>query len=190
MFQLSYDLTWQKLKEKFSHCGMFFSPAPHNSFSLKYLCPKLSNLTATVALRYFVFCAALFAARYHLLQAKCSLPRSRWRTAGRRAAGRWGSTVQRAPTTRAGSWMEPRSTAGRWTSASIATLKTSGRLSLTHFLIQPLRRWSLVLFCFKNTIASYLLVFTCFSSILFVYMRNSSYLCFVRHFEFVKQINE
>lgn len=24
LLQLSYDLTWQKLKEKFSHCGMLF----------------------------------------------------------------------------------------------------------------------------------------------------------------------
>lgn len=25
VLQLSYDLTWQKLKEKFSHCGMSFA---------------------------------------------------------------------------------------------------------------------------------------------------------------------
>ncbi len=25
VLQLSYDLTWQKLKEKFSHCGMYFA---------------------------------------------------------------------------------------------------------------------------------------------------------------------
>lgn len=185
MSQLSYDLTWQKLKEKFSHCGM--SPPIIHLVWLSL--PQVVKSNGDSSFVRF-WCGRLFAARYHLLQAKCSLLRSRWRTAGQRAVGRWGLTVQRAPTTRAGSWTEPRSMAGRWTSASIATLKTSWRLSLTHFLIQPLGQWSFVLFCFKNTIASYLLVFTCFSSILFVYMQNSSYLCFVRHFEFVKRFNE
>lgn len=36
VLQLSYDLTWQKLKEKFSHCGRLFSQYELNLYCLIY----------------------------------------------------------------------------------------------------------------------------------------------------------
>lgn len=52
MLQLSYDLTWQKLKEKFSHCGAF-SPT-FISLGLNTLAPGCQTMTAVVVLKMVV----------------------------------------------------------------------------------------------------------------------------------------